>query len=230
MALFFRDKLPVGIKKLLLPRKEFSANLRSVFLAGFERSSAAPLGSHWSLVGRILVASVVLFAATSGVAVYADSQNVSPQHPLYLMKRYSEFMQSFAASPEDQPALHLKFAARRLSEIESLEGEGEKEEPSIATAVKVTVTATPTAATGAISTAKPVNARVGKLYNDLNDEIRTSINNVGAEKQSSKRANICKSLDKFMNYGAPPVKKVVKEHPKMKNQFESQCAGYLESD
>lgn len=61
-----------------------------------------------------------LMFATSGVAAYADQNNVGPESALYPFKKLSENVRLTLSSDENKVVLYEKFAERRVKEIEKI--------------------------------------------------------------------------------------------------------------
>lgn len=111
------------LKNIFEPRKEFLENSRSLFLSEITNRPGATFGAPVRIMTRHLflkyaagMAGVLLFA-TSAASAYADQTDVSPESPLYPLKKLSENVQLTVASNEKKIALYEKFAERRVKEI-----------------------------------------------------------------------------------------------------------------
>lgn len=76
--------------------------------------------ARWAIASAVVLA--LILASTGTVAASASSL---PGETLYPIKRFVEGAQLSLASGDKRPALHIKFAETRLSEIESLAAEGD---------------------------------------------------------------------------------------------------------
>lgn len=105
------------LKKALAPTPEFLAKSEERFLAlmpnGYVRHSRAA-----AYVGRTATATSVIAALLVGTSAYANYQNVGVGSPLYPLKRSYEQVELAVAPASSAPALHVRFATRRLAEIE----------------------------------------------------------------------------------------------------------------
>lgn len=108
-----------------LPSKEFKEKAKTRFLAVFDAqfpASARPRASEFVLAMRAL--AVVLGVAAvvfGGASVYADTQNVAADNPLYPLKRLSESVQLSLTPGTAKLQVEASIAARRAEEIADLE-------------------------------------------------------------------------------------------------------------
>jgi hypothetical protein len=138
MISFIKEQLTVWrIKKNLRaytqPDRAFlkSARARFVTLAQQQfRVRVSATGYRHSLKYATVTIAIV-FAMTSGMAVFADVNNVPATHPLYNFKRVSEQVRVGLSSPVQQVRLHKTFAQRRLQEASELKNNQPKINPEI---------------------------------------------------------------------------------------------------
>lgn len=129
MINFIKEQLAIWkLKKSLhvytRPDRAFlqSARLRFVTLAQ-QRAGVTVRVKHPRSWKYATVAIVSVLSMTSGMAVFADANNVPATHPLYNLKRVSEQVRIGLSSPAQQVELHKTFAQRRLEEVSELKTE-----------------------------------------------------------------------------------------------------------
>ncbi len=106
------------------PSKEFKERTKARFLAAFDARYPTPLRprtSEFVLAIRALAIVLGIAAVALGSAtVYADTQNVPADNPLYPLKRLGESVQLTLTVPAAKPQLEATLAARRAGEITDL--------------------------------------------------------------------------------------------------------------
>lgn len=117
-------KLKKSFRAYTRPDRAFlkSARLRFVTLAQ-QRAGVNVRAKHPRSWKYATVAVVAVLSMTSGMAVFADANNVPATHPLYGFKRVSEQVRIGLSSPTQQVELHKTFAQRRLEEASELKTE-----------------------------------------------------------------------------------------------------------
>lgn len=132
-----------------LPSREFAEKAKGRFLAVFDARYPAPLRSRASeFVLAVRALAVVLAVAAvvlGGASVYADTNNVAADNPLYPLKRLSESVQLALTKSQAKPQFVASQAARRADEITELE------------------------------TRHPTSTLLPSLANDLDDAVNVSI-------------------------------------------------------
>lgn len=118
------SKLKKSLREYTRPDRAFlkSTRTRFVALAG-QRAGVTVRTKHPLLWKYATIAIVAALSMTSGMAVFADANNVSATHPLYNLKRMSEQVRIGLSSPPQQVELHKMFAQRRLEEVSELKNE-----------------------------------------------------------------------------------------------------------
>lgn len=104
------------------PSPEFVERARRMFLAAYEArfSASRPAVSGFKYFLRGAAAGIAFMLTISGAAVYADEKNVGPESLLYPLKRSREAVSLALTGEAERPTLHLKFAERRLAELETV--------------------------------------------------------------------------------------------------------------
>lgn len=122
----------MNIKKFYKPDKAFLERTRHAYLlhyrSRFPHTVRVISGFGYFIRGAAVGASFVF--VLSGVAAYADGQNVGPTSVLYPLKRTYESVDLLLANEARKPELHVQFAERRLSEIQEIKQE-KPESPKI---------------------------------------------------------------------------------------------------
>lgn len=203
-GLFKKDKLPKSLKRALEPRRGFVVKTRVLFLSEcenkFDVTAPNPAG-RFSLVLRVALAAAGLFAVVHGVAVYADASNVGPNSPLYSLKKYNEFVQLAFAKTADKPQLHIKFAKRRLAEIEETKK-------------------TPVFASSTVSAAQE----------DLGKNMSASLDDVDDKNYPEQELpKFCSSFGDLAGASSSDVENIMVKHPDIAEKFQSKCAQILEN-
>ncbi|MES2437141.1 MAG: hypothetical protein V4519_03940 [Patescibacteria group bacterium] len=115
-------KITRRAKRDLNPSKEAMNHARLAFMGEvterfpFAMKSTPKATHHYA---RFAIAGVVaILLINSGAVMYADTTNVDAEHPLYSFKLVAEKVQVLASSEEKRAELELKFAERRMVEIE----------------------------------------------------------------------------------------------------------------
>lgn len=137
------------IKKLIQPRKEFTKETKTTFLAVFDATHPDARSAHAHGITRLarsFIAVGALVAVFAGMSVYADTANVGVESPLYPLKRLGESVQLAVAPPAEKAQLQATFATRRADEISDLE------------------------------TKNPTSTSIAGLSNDLNTSLSASLN------------------------------------------------------
>lgn len=178
-------------KDLYKPSPEAFERMRRVFLLAYREKFPSAVASPWRFgyFVRGLATSAGVIVIFFGLVAYADERNVGPENILYPLKRSQEFLLLNLSNENDKPALHLKFAERRLDEIEH------------------------------IRESAPENPRIEALTNDLRKEVKNSLNSIrngngtpkavkeqeGSEKEKQqafahrKKLSACESLGEFLS-------------------------------
>jgi len=112
------------------PDRAFLKSARTRFITLAQQQAGVRVGAigYFRSFKYATVAIAVVFALTSGMAVFADANNVPANHPLYGFKRLSEQVRLDLSSPVQQVELHKTFAQRRLKEISELKTEQQIEQ------------------------------------------------------------------------------------------------------
>lgn len=205
MVSLFRDKRAVERwKRTAEPRGEFLEETKTVFLAAYrERFPRAPQPIfRFRRAVRVVLAAFALFAFTGGVAVYADTANVTPKNPLYPVKRRYEFVQAALTSDKDQPKLHLKFAERRLDEVESF---------------------------GAAPSAADTKT-VAALQQELHEEMKVSLVKAEVNERMEGKGAYCGSLLDLMQSPSPTMELLLNTYSKLLDRFQGQCTKFVGRD
>ena len=109
--------------KELKPSREFTERTRRAFLAAFH-SAFPPHMAHRApsmrYVMRVAVAAFAVVLILGGGVFYADAANVGFASVWYPLKRSGEAISLALTSETEKSALHLKFAERRLEELNTL--------------------------------------------------------------------------------------------------------------
>ena len=204
-----KDKLPRILKRALAPHDDFVARTRSVFLAGFDErfGLAVPRPRYFMIAARILAVIFVIFGVTSGIAVYVDKTNVGLTSPLYSLKRYNESLQLILSKTSDQPALHIKFAQRRLAELEKLKVE------------------LPTASSTQIEAVKE------NTKEDMKEDMKRSL--AATDEKDYPGENLpsfCRSFGDFISVTSSDLEDIMFKHPSITEKYQKKCARFLESN
>ncbi len=143
------------------------------------------------------IAIVAVFSMTSGMAVFADANNVPATHPLYNFKRLSEQVRLGLSSPVQQVELHQAFAHRRLEEVAELEAN--HGDPPVASDTSVSDRPVPDKS----------QVRIDELNKDFQNETETVLDQINPPKaQPEDRAKFCNDiLDTIQNrpkHNRPP--------------------------
>lgn len=140
------------------PQAEFVARTEARFLSAYREQfphARRPRTRGIVNFARGFAAGIALMAVVSGVAAYADQNNVGPESFLYPLKRSHEAVNITLANDEEKPALHLKFAERRLAEIQQ------------------------------VKTEAPQSPRVAQLTKDLEREVEASLAVLGTNEEKT---------------------------------------------
>jgi hypothetical protein len=108
---------------------------------------------RWAAVGMVLVLAC---ACLSGTALVTAASGALPNSPLYPVKLATEEIQLWWAPAQDEPALHLRFAERRLDELQSLAELGQFEAVTLTALTEETAAALAGAETLPPQVAAPV--------------------------------------------------------------------------
>ena len=129
MINFIKEQLKLwrfkkSLHKYTLPERVFlkSARIRFVALAQ-QHADVGVMMKHSHSWRYATIAVVAVLSMTSGIAVFADANNVSVTHPLYNLKRLSENVRLELSSPEQKLQLHQVLVQRRLKEVTDLNTE-----------------------------------------------------------------------------------------------------------
>lgn len=112
------------LKKHFEPRKEFSKQAKILFIKELQEKYGVNRSFRYKRAySYVLTAFLGLFILGAGAAVFAEKENVNPNHPLYTLKRLAENIQVKVTSEEKKPMLYNKFAKRRLQEVKTVKEE-----------------------------------------------------------------------------------------------------------
>ncbi len=202
-----KDKLPDSVRPLLRPRRDFLARTKTLFLAKFDErfGSVVPRPRYFMVAARVLAMIFVIFGVTSGVAVYADKANVGPTNPLYSLKRYNESLQLVLSKTSDQPVLHIKFAQRRLAELEELKMESPNTSSTRIEAVKE------------------------GMKEDMKEDMRGSLAATDEKDYpEEKLPSFCRSFGDFVSATSSDLEDIMLKHPNIAEKYQKKCTRFLE--
>lgn len=153
------------IKKLLKPRKEFTAQTKTTFLAVFDAAHPGTPRNRFGFLAKGAIAFGALLAILASVSVYADTANVAADSPLYPLKRLDESVQLAVVPASEKVQLQATFAGRRASEIADLKSRA------------------------------PSSTRIAALSNDLNTALNNSLDDAqSARLGDGQLTNFCKKI------------------------------------
>ncbi|MDE2019095.1 MAG: hypothetical protein KGJ13_01980 [Patescibacteria group bacterium] len=182
------------------PPKTTLAAGKEKFLAAFDvefggaRSPVFRPRFFSTLAFKVLIAVIAVFGLTSGMAIYANAQNVPVDSPLYPLKRVAESVQLAFAATQARPALQEKFAARRLGEIDDL------------------------------SHRNPGSNALPKLKDDLHHEMENSMNGAEQSNLSAGEFfGFCDRLRSIMGTSSVAMQDELIAHPKLLQHFDKRC-------
>ncbi len=138
----------MNLKNIYKTDNKFKEKTRTLFLiSARQKFGEFKIQTHrpWRYFVRGLVSGVVLILLLTNGGLYANERNVNPLSLLYPLKRYHETIRKTFAKTEEMPNLYLELAERRIDEIEYLKNES------------------------------PESYRIGKLSNDLKEELESSL-------------------------------------------------------
>src|SRR3989344_3046721 len=124
---FIKEQLAIwrfkkSLRAYTRPDRAFLKSTRTRFITlTQQRAGVCIRAKHPRSWKYATVAIVAVLSMTSGMAVFADANNVPVKHPLYNLKRVSEQVRLNLSSPVQQVELHRVFAHRRLEEVTELE-------------------------------------------------------------------------------------------------------------
>ncbi|MCX6760127.1 MAG: hypothetical protein NTW46_02175 [Candidatus Nealsonbacteria bacterium] len=116
------------IKRFFKPRDEFIEETRILFLAKLETiNKKEKLGINLNNIFVFtpfwkysLVAIFIIIFLSGGLVIYADSNNVSVNNPLYRFKKTGEKVRLTMAPKDRKPMVNHQIAERRLEEMHGL--------------------------------------------------------------------------------------------------------------
>lgn len=117
------------LKYYFEPRKDFLKESKILFIQKLKNEGIVTKKEFiriplYTRVFRYSLASILLILMLGGGSIiFAEKQNVNPDHPLYEFKKLGESIQIKLAAEEEKPLLHKEFAERRLEEIKQLKVE-----------------------------------------------------------------------------------------------------------
>lgn len=156
-----------------------SAKESFVAMAGLRAQRAGVRVARWSHAWRYAtVAVVAVLSMTTGLAVFAQKNDVPPDHPLYQLKRLGEHVRLAVSSPAQQVELRQEYVSRRLKEIILLKAEEAGAQLDISVSPEATLT--------------PHQTRLQELGDDLQKEAESAIDqseDIGNRKE--KHAQVC---------------------------------------
>ncbi|MEK9157746.1 MAG: hypothetical protein AAB638_01005 [Patescibacteria group bacterium] len=187
-------------------------------LAKLRSSSLGSIKTYHSPVWKYSTAvMVVLVFMTSGVAVFAEKNDVPINNPLYPLKRLSEKVQLVVSSPEKKLQIHETLVERRLKDIavlkiaEAVKEESRQEDKTVASAPEIkkaeVILLKEIIASKSLKSPKITptanQKRIKKLDSDFQKEAQSVLNQ--ADKLSIERARrvmICKGIISNINSGS----------------------------
>jgi hypothetical protein len=111
------------IKRLFEPREEFMEETRILFLTRIEEingkthSAVFIFAPFWKYS---FAAIFIIIFLSGGLVIYADSNNVSVNNPLYGLKKTGEKVRLMVAPKERRPIVCHQIAQRRIEEMHGL--------------------------------------------------------------------------------------------------------------
>ncbi len=192
-------------RRALEPRAEFLTQGRAVFLTAFRARYAhgaampASLRRAHPALFRIGVSFAALIVAYAGATAYADAANVNPDSIFYPLKRSHEFAQLALARGAAAPQLRVRFAKRRLREIEHLEE------------------------------VSPSSSEAEALAQEFHEDVKISLASMENGAYSQKNmGTYCASLEELVEAKSPVSARMLVEHPNIAVEFDKYCASFVE--
>jgi len=186
---FIKEQLAVrrfkkSLRAYTRPDQVFLKSARTRFInLAQQRASVKAVVTRSNSWKYATIAIVVVFSMTSGMAVFADANNVSATHPLYNFKRLSEQIRLGLSSPVQQVELHQVFAHRRLEEVTELEAN--HDDPPVVSTTSVSDKPVP----------DKLQVRIDELNKDFQKETETALDETENIIEYSNRETQVKSRD-----------------------------------
>ncbi len=203
------------------PNRETAERIQRVFLTAYRRKFPAAYSGvrNAGYFIRGLATGVAGMIIFWGASAYADQRNVGPDNVLYPLKRSQEFLTlAFFTADAQKPETYLRFATRRLGEIEKV--------------------------TQASSSSRGVEA----LETDLQKDLERSLEAIKIEPAASivpspqpeppasssapttlpapekrDKSKVCVSLDEFINDQETVFKILADHNPKLLENYAEKC-------
>ncbi len=203
------EKLPRGVKRILKPRKEFTKQTKTMFLAVFDVAHRGtgdgameanilvkrPMHAKLGVLAKVFITGAAFASIFVGVSVYADASNVTASSPLYPLKRLSETVRLAIAPNQEKPQLQASFAARRAGEISKL----------------VAI--------------DPSSTAIANLSQDLNTDINDSLAGATAEGiEDGKLDQLCGKVLSAIATSSIALRDQLAIRPRVLIRFEDSCA------
>ena len=199
-------KLKRNLREYNRPDRVFlkSARLRFITMAQ-QNSSVNFRARHLPSFRYATIALMGVLAMTSGMAVFADVNDVPVTHSLYQFKRLSENVRLEVSSPEKKVALHQVIIQRRVKELKELN------KPDISQATKLIDTTKVIESSTEINLKETVlpkkveiskQKRIKKLDSDFEKQAKDALDEIQKFPTNKEgRINICKEITEAVNGG-----------------------------
>ena len=216
-------KLKRNLREYTRPNQAFLKSARLRFITMAQQNSSVNVRVRHSYSFRYAsVMVMVILAMTSGMAVFADVNDVPVTHSLYQFKRLSENVRLEVSSPDKKIALHQVIIQRRVKELQELNRPEEMVqateliesaklmETSTEINLKETIVldASPVISLKASPSTSPKKTeiskqkRIKKLDSDFEKQAEAALNEVQKfPKNKEGRINICKEITEAVNGG-----------------------------
>lgn len=225
----------------------FLKKTKLVYLENFRKKF--PEGQKNWLFLNVLKVSFAAMASIAVIisvsAVYADQKNVGADNMLYPMKRIYESVKLDLAAKTEKPLLQLKFADRRLHEIEDASKKNPKD-PKVANLVKDLQKSTEESITALNyeekSEESEPTATSTRLLDDqknftapiiINSTTSQPLNAPKKEKQrakNKKRTSICESFNDFFANDSARLGELLETNPELWKKFKNNCEPLIGSE
>ncbi len=187
------------LKSNTQPDENFLRSTRESFIA-LARSLAPQrdMVRHFSphLFRRaVTVMAIVLIFMTTGMAVFAENNDVSATHLLYPLKRFSEQIRLNVSSPVKQVELHEEYAHRRLKEISALDTKKPQNAAALKLESRQISVLSPVASASFLKEKMTNQARIKELRSDFEKEaVKTVEQAKEIPLSKEKRIELCEDL------------------------------------
>ncbi|MDI6820774.1 MAG: DUF5667 domain-containing protein [Patescibacteria group bacterium] len=245
-------KLPKEFKTT----KEFNEKTNSIFLNAYR----AKFGIHHKTASFVFryflrgaITGVAFMLVIGSTAVFADQQNVNPDHPLYPLKRSYESVNLALSKESEKPVVYLKYAERRFGEIREIKLQN-KQHKNIPTLIndlredlkksfstleneplEIKLTSENQSAMSRVSN---VILATSSLEEDQpptpanrKDNLRNNSkreSSAKAEKNIAKNKSICKSWRELIGSEFPEVRQLIENQPNFMQRFERGCSPIIQ--